>query len=115
MTLAALDTRLKFTDFSGLLFILGPNYNNSKISETDCRGPETEIGGLEPELRVFGIHDTLDYRITGCPSQPDGPSRGGAGGFIWKCTKMALLIVKAIRVLFWSSLAVPFFKQLKKD
>ena len=33
------------------------NYNSSRIPETDSRGPETEAGSLEAELRD-GMHST---------------------------------------------------------
>ena len=56
------------------LCIPGLNYNNSRIRETDSRDPETEAGSLETELIVHRIHATLDYMITGCPSQPCDPS-----------------------------------------
>ena len=57
----------------------GPSKNNSKILETDSRDPETETGSLKTDLRVHGIHGTLETRITDDASQFGGPAKGAAG------------------------------------
>ena len=51
------------------------DYNNSRIPETESRGPETDTGSLETELRVHRTHGTLERRITKRDSQPGGPSK----------------------------------------
>ena len=66
------------------LLIPGAKYNNSSIPETDARGPETQPGSLETELRVHTcrMQETLEHRITEDASQLGGPSQGRAPGLV---------------------------------
>ena len=38
--------------------------NNSRILETDSRGPETELADLETELASHRTHGTLELKVT---------------------------------------------------
>ena len=76
MFLEASETGWKFDVFSQLITLRQPqisgpfwgkvnallpglHYSNSRIHETESRGPETEPGNLETDLTVHRIHDTL--------------------------------------------------------
>ena len=50
--------------------------NNSRISETESRDPETETGSLAIERRLHGIHGTLETGLRKDASQPGGPHKG---------------------------------------
>ena len=52
----------------------GLTNNTFRIAETDSRGPVTEPGGLEIELRVMEYMVHWSTKITDYASQPGGPS-----------------------------------------
>ena len=79
---------------AGQLLILGLNYSNSTVSETDFRGPETDSGSIETDLRVYRTHDTLEPWITDDPSQPGGLCTAhdelrcnNSKHFFWECVE----------------------------
>ena len=93
MTFVALETGLKFEDsscwFRGhprskapaslrqICSSPGPSNNNSRIPETDSRGPETETGSLEIEKRVHRIHLALETGSHKDAPQPGYLHKGG--------------------------------------
>ena len=119
MILAALEAGLKFLDFFSVslrssrilrpslvdarLLTPGPD-NNSRILETDSRGPETEAGGLEIELRVHRIPDTVEPGLQKMPRSLVAPHKEGQLillGSCWRTWKKSVLrLGKVCRSIF---------------
>ena len=67
-------------------FTPGNRNTNYRIPETDSRGPETEPGALEIELKVHRLFDALEHRITKkmmSNNQDEWFRRAGAGIYAW--------------------------------